>query len=145
MHGNEIGPSPRTNVWAIWWDGDPLRELFSGSSVNKWIWDDGVEKPIMTVDVGRRGRNPNLLGDILGDWREELLVTSPDGRSLRLYTTAIPTEHRIYTLLHDPQYRLGIAWQNVAYNKPAHPSFFVGDKMSQPPRPNIQLRGVTSP
>jgi rhamnogalacturonan endolyase len=43
--------------------------------------------------------------------------------------------------MHDPQYRLSIAWQNVVYNKPPHTSFYLGDGMSPPPRPNIRLIG----
>jgi rhamnogalacturonan endolyase len=81
------------------------------------------------------------MGDFIGDWREELLMTAPNGQALRLYTTTIPTEHRIYTLMHDPQYRLAIAWQNVVYNKPPHPGFFLGDGMAQPPHPKIRLIG----
>ena len=81
------------------------------------------------------------MGDLLGDWREELLMTAPDGEALRLYTTTIPTTHRIYTLMHDPQYRLSIAWQNVVYNKPPHPGFYLGHAMEAPPRPNIYLVG----
>ena len=42
---------------------------------------------------------------------------------------------------HDPQYRLSIAWQNVVYNKPPHPGFFLGNGMASPPRPNIYLIG----
>ena len=56
------------------------------------------------------------MGDFIGDWREEILMTAPDGKALRLYTTTIPTKHRIYTLMHDPQYRLAVAWQNAVYN-----------------------------
>jgi rhamnogalacturonan endolyase len=78
------------------------------------------------------------MADLIGDWREEVILPSPDGRSLRLYATAIPTRHRIRCLMHDPQYRLGIAWQNVGYNKPPHPSFFLGDGMPTPPVPNIR-------
>jgi rhamnogalacturonan endolyase len=26
----------------------------------------------------------------------------------------------------DPQYRLGVAWQNVGYNQPPHPGYFLG-------------------
>jgi rhamnogalacturonan endolyase len=81
------------------------------------------------------------MGDLIGDWREEFLIASPDGKALRLYTTTIPTEHRIYTLMHDPQYRLAIAWQNVVYNKPPHPGFFLGDNMAPAPKPNIHLIG----
>ncbi|MCH8193977.1 MAG: rhamnogalacturonan lyase, partial [Planctomycetes bacterium] len=139
--GNEIGPHPRSTSWAIWWDGDLLRELFSRSTVSKWLWELGTEKSLLVTGAGSGGRGPNLMGDFLGDWREELLLTSPDRRSLRLYTTTIPTEHRLYTLMHDPQYRLSIAWQNVVYNKPPHPGFFLGHGMAPPPRPNIRLVG----
>jgi rhamnogalacturonan endolyase len=39
--------------------------------------------------------------------------------------------------MHDPIYRLGVAWQNVSYNQPAHPGFYLGDGMKTPPRPDI--------
>jgi rhamnogalacturonan endolyase len=29
--------------------------------------------------------------------------------------------------MHDAQYRLAIAWQNVAYNQPPHPSFYLDE------------------
>jgi rhamnogalacturonan endolyase len=141
LKGNELGPTPRTSDFAIWWDGDLLRELLSRTAVTKWNWQQGIEERIFTWEGRGGGRGPNLMGDLLGDWREEILLTSPDGRSLRLHTTTIPTDRRLYTLLHNPQYRLGIAWQNVVYNKPPHPSFFLGDGMSEPPRPNIRLVG----
>jgi rhamnogalacturonan endolyase len=83
--------------------------------------------------------NPCLSGDILGDWREELIVRTRDNSAIRIYTTTIPTEHRIYTLMHDSQYRAAIAWQNVAYNQPPHPSFYIGDEMKAPPKPNIKI------
>lgn len=81
------------------------------------------------------------MGDLIGDWREEMLLVSADGQSLQLVTTTMPTDIRLPTLLHDPQYRLGLTWQNVVYNKPCHPSFYLGDGMSAPPRPNIRLIG----
>jgi len=140
--GNEIGPNPRSSSFVIWWDGDLLRELLARSTVNKWNWEAGAEQRLFATEARGGGRGPNIMGDFIGDWREELLMTSPDGGALRLYTTTIPTEHRIYTLMHDPQYRLAIAWQNVVYNKPPHPGFFLGDGMAPPPRPNIRLIGM---
>ncbi len=139
--GNEIGPKPRSSGFVIWWDGDLLRELLSRSTVNKWNWREGTEQRLFTTGARGGSRGPNIMGDFIGDWREELLMTAPDRKALRLYTTTIPTEHRIYTLMHDPQYRLAIAWQNVVYNKPPHPGFFLGDGMAPPPRPNIRLIG----
>lgn len=126
--GNDIGPKPRSTSWCVWWDGDRLRELLDRRlRVTKWDWKAGEERVLF--DSGARGgaRGPNLVGDLLGDWREELLMTSPDGKALRLYSTTIPSDHRIPSLLSDPQYRLGLAWQNVVYNKPAHPSFYLGE------------------
>ncbi|UCC97958.1 MAG: rhamnogalacturonan lyase [Phycisphaerales bacterium] len=139
--GNEIGPNPRSTRFAIWWDGDLLRELLSRSAVTKWNWETSAEETLFETGVRGGGRGPNLMGDFLGDWREELLMTAPDGQALRLYTTTIPTKRRLYTLVHDPQYRLAIAWQNVVYNKPPHPSFFLGDGMAPAPRPEIYLIG----
>ena len=139
--GNEIGPNPRSSGFVIWWDGDLLRELLTRSTVSKWNWETGAEQRLFATGAQGGGRGPNIMGDFIGDWREELLVTTTDGRALRLYTTTIPTEHRIYTLMHDPQYRLAIAWQNVVYNKPPHPGFFLGNGMAPPPRPNIYLIG----
>jgi rhamnogalacturonan endolyase len=140
-HGRDIGPCPHSTAWVIWWDGDLLREMLNRSVIYKWNWKKGVEEELFDTHARGGGRGPNLMGDFLGDWREELLMTAPDGQSLRLYTTTIPTKHRIYTLMHDPQYRLAIAWQNVVYNKPPHPDFFLGHGMAPPPRPNIYLIG----
>jgi rhamnogalacturonan endolyase len=139
--GREIGPKPRSIGFVIWWDSDLLRELIAGSNINKWNWETSTEERIFSTGARWGRRSPNIMGDFLGDWREEMLMTAPDGQSLRLYTSTIPTEHRIYTLMHDPQYRLSIAWQNVVYNKPPHPGFFLGDGMTPPPRPNIYLIG----
>jgi rhamnogalacturonan endolyase len=80
-----------------------------------------------------------LSADILGDWREEVIWRSVDNQELRIYTTTIPTKYRFYTFMHDPQYRLSIAWQNVGYNQPPHTSFYMGEGMSKPPRPAIVL------
>jgi rhamnogalacturonan endolyase len=84
---------------------------------------------------------PCLSADLLGDWREEVIFRTSDNQSLRVYTTTVPTAHRFVTLMHDPQYRLAIAWQNVGYNQPPHPGFFLGDGMKPAPRPPI----VTAP
>lgn len=138
-NGEQIGPAPRSTSFAIWWDGDLLRELVSRSTVKKWNWLQGREELLFDTDARGGNRGPNLVADIFGDWREELLMTAPDRKSLRLYTSSLPTTHRLRTLMHDPQYRVGIAWQNVVYNKPAHPRFFLGDGMKAPSKPAIRL------
>jgi rhamnogalacturonan endolyase len=62
-----------------------------------------------------------------------------DNKELRVYTTTIPSTHRIPTLMHDPQYRLSIAWQNTSYNQPPHTSYYLGEGMKAVPKPNIQV------
>jgi hypothetical protein len=88
---------------------------------------------------------PTLSADIFGDWREEVIWRTSDNTALRIYTTTIPAANRFSSLMHDRQYREAIAWQNVAYNQPPHPSFFFGDGMSAPPRPDILYEPDTTP
>lgn len=133
------GPSPRGTGWVTWWDGDLLREI-GGGRISKWDWEKGTESVIYTASGRAGGRGP-MQADILGDWREEMIVLGPNGDTMRLITTTIPTEHRIYTLMHDPMYRLGVAWQNVVYNKPPQVGFYLGDGMAKPPKPDIYLIG----
>jgi len=147
--GEEIGPRPRTCNFAIWWDGDPLRELLDRTSIYKWDFEKGQLNTIFTAE-GCRANNgskatPVLSADLFGDWREEVIFRTADNKALRIYTTTIPTEQRIYTLMHDPQYRLAIATQNVGYNQPPHPSFFLGHGMKPPPRPNINVARASRP
>jgi len=60
-----------------------------------------------------------------------------DNTKLIIFTTTTPTTRRLYTLMHDPIYRLGIAWQNVGYNQPPDVSFYFGEGMTDPAFPNI--------
>jgi len=138
--------SPSSCNFGVWWDGDLLRELLDRNYIAKWNWTDGSETPLLTA-VGCVQNNgtkatPVLSADIFGDWREEVIWRTRDNRELRIYTTTIPTRHRLRTLMHDPQYRVSIAWQNVGYNQPPHPSFYLGEDMTPPPRPKIQLAPV---
>jgi hypothetical protein len=82
---------------------------------------------------------PNLVADLIGDWREEVIWREANNSALRIYTTTDVTQRRIYTLMHDPQYRSAISWQNVAYNQPPHPSFHIGADMAAPPTPDIRI------
>jgi rhamnogalacturonan endolyase len=133
--------APRSCNFGVYWDGDALSELLDRNYVSKWNWKDGTETTLLTAE-GSAWNNgskatPALSADLLGDWREEVVWRAADNRELRVYTTTVPTSLRFYTFMHDPQYRLSVAWQNVGYNQPPHTSFFVGEGMSRPPRPNI--------
>jgi rhamnogalacturonan endolyase len=135
---------PRACNFAVWWDGDPLRELLDRNRISKWDWKKEVETPLFTAD-GCSSNNgskstPALCADILGDWREEVMLRTTDNKELRIYTTPEPTDRRIVALCLDPQYRLSVAWQNVGYNQPPHPGFFLGDGMRPPPKARIKTR-----
>jgi rhamnogalacturonan endolyase len=79
-----------------------------------------------------------LSADLFGDWREELIVRKDDNTSIRIFTTNIPTTYKFYTLMHDTQYRVAIAWQNSGYNQPPHPSYYLGvDMPTTLTKPNI--------
>jgi rhamnogalacturonan endolyase len=100
------------------------------TTVSKWNPATGESDEIASLEGVSFSRGPCISGDLLGDWREEVLLVAPDGQSLRLYTTTIPTVLRLTTLLADRQYRLGLVWQNVVYNKPCYPSFYLGEGMT---------------
>lgn len=145
VKGNKIGErTPSVNM-GIMWDGDVLSEILNGHTIDKWNYAESKSEPVLNTGdydcVSNNGtkRNPVLSADIWGDWREELIVRTKDSKELRIFTTSIPTDKKFYTLMHDPQYRLSIAWQNVAYNQPPHTGFHFGEGMQHPPKPNIVL------
>ncbi|MES2337204.1 MAG: rhamnogalacturonan lyase [Pseudomonadota bacterium] len=126
------GGHPKAANFAIWWDADRLREPLDGKRITKWDWKTSTETvlfdPPGVVSNNGTKQNPSLSADILGDWREELVVPTSDSKEMRIYTTPWPTQERIVTLMHDPVYRAGVAWQNTAYNQPPHTSYFLGAK-----------------
>ena len=85
---------------------------------------------------------PAIQADLLGDWREELAWPSSDSTELRIYTTTAGTDVRLRTLMHDPVYRQSVARENIAYNQPPHPSFFIGEGMELPAQPDITYTGA---
>lgn len=138
IKGNAIGKAPRSANFLIWWDGDFSRELLDRTYIAKYGKGMLFNADGATWSRGSKA-TPSLSADILGDWREELLLPSKEGDEMRIYSTSIPTTHRMYTLMHDPQYRLSIAWQNVGYNQPPHTGFYMGYGMKKAPKPNIKL------
>ncbi|WP_168120013.1 S-layer homology domain-containing protein [Paenibacillus sp. HB172176] len=117
--------------FALYWDGDLQQELLDQTSISKYNEETGQAETIRSFDgvVSNNGTKatPSLQADILGDWREEVLLPSEDSSELRIYSTTTPTEYRLYTLMHDPVYRNAIAWQNTAYNQPPHLGFYLGE------------------
>ena len=136
LKGEKIGEMPSSTNFVIWWDGDLSRELLDGNHIDKY-----KKGRIFTAEgcVSNNGTKstPVLSADLFGDWREEVIFRTADNQNLRIYSTTIPTSHRLVTLMQDPQYRLGVATENVAYNQPPHTGFFLGTDMKKPVKPNI--------
>jgi len=132
-------PKPTSDNFSIWWDGDDNRELLDGNHIDKLGKGRLVSLGKYENAIACNGtkNTPNLQADILGDWREEVILHSADNSKLIIFTTTAPTTRRLYTLMHDSQYRLSIAWQNVAYNQPPDVSFYLGPGMKTPPTPKI--------
>lgn len=120
--------------FGIWWDGDLLRELLDHETVSKYDWEnhsiiDIVRFPDIVFNNWTKS-NPCLAADILGDWREEVIARTPDSSELRIFVSPIPTSYRINCLMQDIPYRLSTAAQNVGYNQPSEPGFYLGPDRS---------------
>ncbi|WP_375165076.1 rhamnogalacturonan lyase [Streptomyces sp.] len=137
--GASLGREPSSVNFLAWWDGDPVRELLDGTRVDKY-GTTGDTRLLTGSGVSSNNgtkATPVLSGDLLGDWREEIVWRTSDNRALRIHSTPHPTGTRITTLLHDTTYRTALAWQNTAYNQPPHPGFFLGAGMPAAPRPTV--------
>jgi len=137
--GENVGRQPGSCNFVLWWDGDAQRELLDGNHVDKY--GATADMRLLTADgcASNNGTKstPALSADLFGDFREEVMLRTSDNKSLRIYTSTVPTTLRVPTLMHDPQYRVAVAWQNVAYNQPPHPSFSLEN--GAPPAGNIRV------
>ena len=117
-------------AFRIYWDGDLCDEILNSPGINRnpKIDKPGVGRQFLFSGNMNNGskNNPCLTADILGDWREELLVRC--GADLRIFTTSFPTEYRLTSLWFDHQYRNEVNTESQGYNQPPHPSFFIGAK-----------------
>jgi rhamnogalacturonan endolyase len=140
--GANLGAKPGSQNFLIWWDGDETRELEDANHIDKY--SGGKTTNVLTASgvTSNNGTKstPTLTADLLGDWREEIIWRESNNSALRLYTTTAVTTRRIYTLMHDPQYRVQVSAEQTAYNQPPHPGFHIGNGMAAPPVPNIQVK-----
>ncbi|KAM0421197.1 hypothetical protein ACHAPT_011089 [Fusarium lateritium] len=132
----------------LWWDGDNLMELYNDGKIEKWDWNNPQPTNrlprLLSIGsyggVNTHGPNPAFVGDILGDWREEVIVTNSNYDELIIFTTDRPTDIRLYTLPHNPAYRNAMTLKG--YVQSHHLDYFLGAGMSTPPRPNIRYVGA---
>ncbi|MCH5211145.1 MAG: hypothetical protein J1F01_09325 [Oscillospiraceae bacterium] len=156
---NEHGPESIN--FAIWWDGDLIRELLDHEfdeeteigypKIYKWDYENNklvtILNPSGVLSNNWKKGNPCIQADILGDWREEAVWRNEDDTELRIYMNTEVTHHKFYTFMHDSVYRLSVAFQNTAYNQCTQTSFYIGPEMDENiPVPNNEyVRGINIP
>lgn len=136
----ELCPWPH---FGVWWDGDELMELYNSGKLDKWDWEnptasDKTPRILNIGDLGAQsmyGRYPGLIGDIFGDWREEIIVTNSDYTELIILTTDQPSDIRLYTLAHNPAYRNAMTLKG--YMQSHEVDYYLGKDMETPPQPDI--------
>jgi rhamnogalacturonan endolyase len=146
--GEQVSSGQTSLNFRIYWDGDLQDELLDGNKIDKWngsgtgrIYINGKDLynlggPAATCNSTKN--TPNLQADILGDWREEIILHNGSNQ-IAIYSTNTATSFRLPTLMHDHTYRMGICWQNVAYNQPPHLGYFLPDAM----KPHLQQKEYT--
>ena len=127
--------NPDSSNQRVFWNGDLYDELFDGTGARnegssaKISGKDGRIQTFNNVITNNGTKNnASLIADLFGDWREEIVMRGSDNESLLVYTTVIPTNHKLYTLMHDRTYRMQVACQNAAYNQPPHIGYYVNDE-----------------
>jgi rhamnogalacturonan endolyase len=133
ISGLQAGNKKPSMNFRIYWDGDAQDELLDGTTIAKYNKDsDATTLGVGSSSITGQSNNstkatPNLSADIFGDWREELILRNSSNDALNIFSTVIPTDYRVPTLMHDHTYRMAIAWQNVAYNQPPHLGYYLPD------------------
>lgn len=138
--GKQLATAKPSINFRVYWDGDLQDELLDGSTISKWTGSGATNLLALTgTSCNGTKATPNFSGDLLGDWREEVILH--DDANLYVHTTTVATANRMYTLSHDPVYRLGMSWQNTAYNQPPHLGFWLGAGVAKIPKPDVVLVG----
>lgn len=132
--GKQVASTKPSMNFRIYWDGDLQDELLDGTTISKYGGSTLGVGSTLIANLGSPSScngtkaTPCLSADLFGDWREELILWSTkDNATLNIYTTITPTKYRVPTLMHDHTYRMGICWQNTAYNQPPHLGYYLPD------------------
>ena len=130
VSGTQASSTKPSMNFRIYWDGDEYDELLDGITITKF--PSSTALAVGRTSITGQSNNstkatPCLSADIFGDWREELIVRNNTDDGLNIYSTITPTDYRVPTLMHDHTYRMGICWQNVAYNQPPHLGYYLPD------------------
>lgn len=135
--GNKLETPLLGTNQSIRWAGDLTTQILDGvqyiGTVQPGVVNDNIHgimlKPEGTMTNNGTKGNPCLVADIFGDFREELLLRTQDDSAIRIYMNTEITGHKLFTLMHDTQYRCGVAWQNNCYNQPCYTKFYYAGDM----------------
>lgn len=140
----------KTMFEGVWWNGDLLREELSSPGGSGWGTNLMITQVLNKARLaefsqesdwashGGSGTRPAFMGDITGDWREEVILACQNADActgLVGYTTHMPTDYSIYCLQQDPHYR-GDCTTRGYYQHP-NTSFYLGVGMPLPPLPPV--------
>jgi rhamnogalacturonan endolyase len=131
--GEIVGQKNTSVNFRMYWNGTCYDQMLDGNTLDNWN-GSSWSRQMTFYNYGNSStcngtkKTPNLQADLFGDWREELILwDSSNSSTLNIFSTNIPTEYRVPTLMHDHTYRMAVAWQNTAYNQPPHLGFYLPD------------------
>lgn len=129
IDGQELDYKPGSCNMAIWFGDGLNRQLLNGCTIHSQF-DNTRVFTVYRYNVSKINgtkENPSFYGDILGDWREEVIY--PDTtkvKDLKIFSTWIPTGHRFPWLMTDHVYNMSALNQNIGYNQPTHLGYYLG-------------------
>ena len=129
--GVDLGYTASSCNMAIWWSGSLNRQLLNSRRIEAPIEDSGRVFSIYEYKVDKRGSksNPCFYGDILGDWREEMIMSAEDGTALYIFSTWYPTNYKFPYLMSDHVYEMSAINQNIGYNMPTQLGYYLGSDL----------------
>ncbi len=131
INGDELGDYPGSTNMAIWFDGGLNRQVLTGDKLDNY--KNGRVFTLYRFDmsyINGTKENPSFFGDILGDWREELIY--PDAtkvKDLKIFSTWIPTTHRFPWLMTNHIYEMSALNENIGYNQPTQLGYYLGSDL----------------
>ena len=130
--GKDLGYNPGSSNMAIWWSGSLNRQLMDGNAISAPRGEKGRVFTLYRYGVGTNNsskKNPCFYGDIVGDWREEVILRSNDNTEIRIFSTWFPTAYSFPYLMSDHVYLMSALNQNIGYNQPTHTGFYLGSDL----------------
>jgi len=129
--GNDLGYKPSSCNMAIWFDGTLSRQLINENTIQSQAY--GRTFTMYRYDESFNNgtkSNPGWYGDILGDWREEVIVADRTKlNDLKVFSTWYPTDHKFPWLMTDHVYAMSALNQNIGYNQPTHTGYYLGSDL----------------